>query len=128
MSNDRVVKTYAAKADYSAKQGYAVFLDDEDAVKNTPVATLCTANARGIGIIVDPPYAADYGMGVCVDGYCKAIAGGTVTVGNPLKADANGALVLADTDQDKVIAIAQKDAASGEQFDVKISVYDLAVT
>jgi hypothetical protein len=126
MANDQLVKTYAAKTDLSAKIGYAVYLADDAKVNNTPVATICGANARAIGIITDPPYGTSYAMNVCVDGYCRAYAGDTIAAGAKLITDTNGALVTGTTDKNHVVAIAQEDAAAGELFDIMIALYDLA--
>ena len=127
MSNSQLVRTYAAHTDLSAKKGYAVYLTTATKTKNTPEVAICTANARGIGIIVEPPLAADKGVGVCVGGFCKAILGETVTAGVPLRADTNGALVTASTDKDKVIAISQEGGDAADLIEVEILRYDLAV-
>lgn len=126
MANTELIKTYVAKTDLKAKKGYAVYLGNDDKILNTPVATIAGANARAIGIIVDPPTAAEKPMGVCIDGHCFAVAGGSVTAGAKLITDTNGALVAGTTDKDHVVAIALEDAAAGEMFEVFIKVYDLA--
>lgn len=114
-------KTYNAKADYSAKKGYAVYLNgatDGTLVDNVPVATLCGANAAAIGIITDPPKGTGYAMRVCILGDSYAVAGDTIVPGNRLKTDTNGALVPVASNNDNYIAIAQSSAASGDTFKV----------
>lgn len=123
----KLVKTYIAKTDLSAKEGYAVFLTTDDKINNTPVARIATANVRAIGVIENPPSGTGKAMSVALSGLTRGIAGGDITAGLALKTDANGALVHADTDKDKVVAIAQEAAASGELFDIEIVKYDIAV-
>lgn len=53
--------------------------------------------------------------------------GGTVAHGDPIKSDADGKGVKADTDKDHVGAIALSDGTSGKLIKVKPYRYDLAV-
>lgn len=122
------MRSYNAKTDLSAKLGYAVYVTTDTKVNNLPVAAICTSNLRAKGIIVDPPKGAAYSMAIAVDGeFTRAMAGDTITAGSPLKTDTNGALVVADTDKDHVVALAEEAASAGELFDVQVKIYDLAV-
>ena len=51
-------------------------------------------------------------------GGAKATAGGTISDGDPLKVDANGDLVLADTADDVIVATAREDAVDNDIFAV----------
>lgn len=51
-------------------------------------------------------------------GGAKAIAGGTISDGDPLKVDANADLVLADTAGDVIVATARQDAVDNDIFAV----------
>lgn len=123
-----ITETFAAKTDLSAKKGYAVYVTTDTAVSNTAVAAICGANAKAVGIIIDPPYGANHEMGVVTSGRCKAIAGASFNAGVPLKTNTDGTLILADTDKDHVIALSRKaSGGAGEFVDVEVIKYDLAV-
>ena len=51
-------------------------------------------------------------------GGAKATAGGAISDGDPLRVDANGDLVLADTADDVIVATAREDAVDNDIFAV----------
>ena len=79
---------FKAGADLTAAQYKAVKLDANGNI------VLAGAGEAAVGILVDMPAAGEYGT-VAVDGIAKAVAGGAVTPGVLLAADANGAVVAA---------------------------------
>jgi hypothetical protein len=127
-AQNRNIETFVAATDLSAKKGYAVYLNGSLSGQ-TPVAAICTANLRAVGIIDNEPYYTDYPMGVVTHGHAFAYAGGAVDEGDPLKTDGNGALVKADTDKDKVVALARQASAAGsELIKVFVNAYELSTT
>jgi hypothetical protein len=58
---------------------------------------------------------------------CWLEAGGTITVGDRLKSDANGKGVTTTTDKDKYGAIALQSGASGDYIRVKVRIGDISV-
>lgn len=116
-----IVKTYNAKADYSANEGYAVYLNggvDGTLVGGVAVATICGAGAAAIGVIKEPPEGKGYAMGVTVFGDAKGVAGGDITPGARLKTHTDGTLIPVTDDKDAYIAVAQEAAAAGDLFDI----------
>lgn len=116
-----------AAADLSAKQYYAIKVDTDGK------AALAGAGL-GIGILQDEPVSGAIGQ-VAVSGISPAIAGGTVTAGDRVTANASGKLVTAtagktDTSDvgaaadpligSNVIGIALTSAAADEQFSLLI--------
>lgn len=79
----------------------------------------------------DDGYAAVAGdqLNIIGDGDDEALLeiAGTITAGQPIKSDANGKGVVANTDKDKVGAIAKESGVSGQLIRVKPKIYDLAV-
>lgn len=119
--------TYVAKTDLSAKKGYAVYVTTDAEVNNTPVVDICTANKSAVvGIITDPGVAGQ-SIGVAIEGFVNAVVGENVTAGAFLKTNTAGKLVVASSDKDHVIAQAQKAGNSGEEVQVLIRKFDLAV-
>lgn len=80
--------TRLAAADLSAKQYYAAKVDSNGA------AALAGAGEFAIGLIQNNP-GSGYSTTVRVAGVSKAVAGGSVTAGAKVAADANGKLVAA---------------------------------
>lgn len=58
------------------------------------------------------------------DDACKLVLGGTVSIGQKIKSDANGAGVAVTADQDKVGAVAQEAGISGDVIWVKPMRFD----
>lgn len=106
--------TFTASADLSAKQFYAVVISGSRTVG------LAAANAGMRGILQNKPtsgQAAD----ICIEGVCKAIAGGTITAGNKLQVDLNGKLIANTTGADAyTVAVANESAVAGDIFSISI--------
>lgn len=79
----------------------------------------------------DDGYAAIAGENVNVfgdgDDECLLELAGTVAAGQPIKSDADGKGVLADTDKDHVGAVAKVSGVAGDLIKVKPTRFDLAV-
>lgn len=118
----------AAAAALTAKQFYAVKIDSNGK------AALAGAGEAAIGIVQNNP-AAGQPASVMISGTSKAVAGGNITAGDPVAADADGKLVNAtkgrtntsDTGAaadallgSNVIGMALTGAASGDIFTVAI--------
>lgn len=101
--------TYKAGADLTGKAGYAVKTSGTN-----KTVVLATAGSANIGILVDTN---KQGLAVVVAEEGERVLaklGGTVAFGDKLKSDANGALVLAGTAADLIIAEAKQDGVSGD--------------
>lgn len=101
------VETFEAGADLSAKQLYFVTLAADGQIDATG------NGAAADGVLLNKPSAAGAAASVCVHGRTKVVAGGSVTVGDDVAADANGACVTA-TSSDVRLGVAMETAASGE--------------
>lgn len=115
---------FKATADYSAKQFCALIFGADD--EHVTVAS--SAGARCMGILQNAPSAADAPAEVALPGGgAKAVLGGTVTRGNFLKVDANGALVAAATDKDEYVAKAMASGVAGDVIPVEVMLGQLSV-
>jgi hypothetical protein len=81
--------TVPAGSDLSTKQFYAV------KVGSTSKLALCGTSNQALGILTDKPAADGAPGAVCIFGFTKAIAGGTITPGNMVATDSAGKLVAA---------------------------------
>lgn len=118
------IESFKATADYSAKQYCAVTFgaDDEHATVQS------SAGGRCFGILQNAPNAANAIAEVALPGGgAKAVLGGTVTRGNFLKSDANGALVAAATDKDEYVAKAMASGVAGDVIAVEVILGQLSV-
>lgn len=121
--------TLIAAADLSAKQFYAVKID------NTGKAALAGAGEMACGILQNKPASGEAAT-IAVFGTTKAQAGGTVTAGDVVKADAAGKIVVASKGTtntsdagagsdpllgSNVLGIAQESAVDGDVFPVLIT-------
>ena len=127
-SNPNVCITRVAAADLSAKQFFAVKID------NTGKAALSGAGEPAIGILQNNP-ASGVAAAIAISGTSKAVAGGSITAGDRLTADATGKMVTATAGRtntsdtgvaadpligSNVIGIALEGAASGDIFQVAV--------
>ena len=108
-------KTYITAADYSAKQYYIVWLDNQ-------TATLADdADQSGealMGVMQSKP-SGDIGASVDVQmpwggGSGLVIAGGTITIGQELTTDGNGKAIATTTSDDHVFGVAMRGAVVGD--------------
>jgi hypothetical protein len=89
IQNTGNVHSLPAAADLSAKQFYAV------KVNSSGQAALAAAGEFAIGILQNKPTAGQAATIVTVGPVSKAVAGGSITAGALVAADANGKLVAA---------------------------------
>lgn len=127
MSNNTILETFISAADLSAKRRYAVTPATTTPSNRTQYVTLSTANEAAIGIIVDAPLSTvGNPFTVCVFGKCLAKIGDTVAVGDFLKTDSSGRLVPAAlTEDNNIIARAEKAGVVGDEIDVFVSKFTL---
>ena len=116
-----------AYADYSTKQHYLFYVD----ATAGRARIVGAAGAKSVGVMMNKPSAAGMSAQIAVGGVVPCVAGGTVTQGDLITADANGKGVTATaaytntndagstTDAligSYVIGTALSSAASGEEF------------
>lgn len=117
MAVEANVQYYSAKAgaDLSAKQHYIVKLDStEDQVVLASAATDAI-----LGVLQNKPTSGQYGS-IAISGVTKVIAGGNVSAGNMVTADANGKAVATTNAGDSVLGMALTAAVSGDIFTILI--------
>jgi len=107
----QIRESVIASADISAHQNKLV------KITGTGLA-LCGAGERGFPLVEAVDAATKKGTIVCV-GKEKVIAGGTVTAGAAVTADASG-LAVAATTADEMCGIALETAASGDYFKILV--------
>lgn len=105
------ITNYAAGSDLSSSQYKAVVLSSDGAVD------VAGANAAAIGFVYNKPTAGKSAEIATMGGGAKAIAGGTISAGDPLATDANGDLVIA-TSGDYIVATAAESAVDNDVFAV----------
>lgn len=101
-----------AAGDLSAGQFRFVNVDG-----NGRAALVASAGGRGVGVLQDDPAAIDRPACVAVAGRAKVVAGDTVTAGDNVQSDANGAAITAASG-DYILGIALTGGASGELIEV----------
>ena len=83
------------------------------------VLVSAAATSKNIGIAQNAATAADDKVEVALaGGGAKALAGGTIAMGDLLTSDANGKLVATTTAGDRYVAMAMEDALVGDLFSV----------
>ncbi len=83
------------------------------------VAVCSAGTDKSVGILQNDVTTAEDVCEVAVPGGgAKALAGGTITQGDLLTADSNGALVATTSANDQVIAVAEEDAVANDIFSV----------
>ena len=85
------------------------------------VAVAALATDKALGLLQNAPDAAEALAEVAVAGGGKGLAGGSISTGDLVASDSNGALVATTTANDRAIGIALEDAVSGDLFSVLIS-------
>jgi len=124
MDNTKVTKSFISQADYSAKKGYAVYVNATIGFNKQPKVTLAGANAANvIGIVEDGGRQSGDEVCVVVSGSVEmAILGtGGATVGDFLKTDSNGALVTSlGSGTDNVVAVALGTGVAGDFIPVQL--------
>ena len=115
---------WTASADLSAKQYYLV------ATSAATTVTVAGAGAFAIGVLLNEP---ESGEACDVIGYgaAKVVSDGSgtaIAIGDPLKSDADGKAVKADTDKDHVIGYALKaSAADGDIIPIILAPSTLSI-
>jgi hypothetical protein len=95
-----------AAADLSAKRYYFVKRT------STTEVNLCGAGEIAMGVLCNKPELGDVADVQCI-AYGRVEAGGTFAIGDPLKSDAAGKAVKADTDKDHICGWADSAGSSG---------------
>ena len=88
------------------------------------IGTGTTAVNRPVGVLFTQPTAIGDEVNVVTSGVCKALAGGTLTVGMALQATAAGKLIdapYATTGTYLIMGYALQNAASGEMFTMLVA-------
>lgn len=101
---------FITATDLSAKQYYAVKM-------TTTARTVALASTGGemiLGILQNAPVSPE-AADVCLFGVTKAVAGGTITAGDPLTTDTAGKLITYTSSKVKV-GVALTSAVSGDIF------------
>ena len=91
------------------------------------VAVCSAGSDKGIGITQNAPTAAEDGVEVAINGGgAKALLGaGGCVMGDKLVADANGALIVSTTANDRIIAIAMADGSENDLVAVEVALSNL---
>jgi len=97
-----------AAADLSAKQYRFITID------SSGNAAVSTRGALSCGVLQDNPAAATRAARIRPSGLSKVVTGGSVTAGQALVADANGAAVNASSADNAFMGIAVTGGASGD--------------
>lgn len=114
-NSPRKISNFVAGADLSAEANryLSVKLDSSgDVVKSG-------AGEESIGFLFNLPKTGENAEVAALGGGALGIAAGTITVGNYLKSDANGKLVVASTAGDLAIARAMKSAVVNDIFEIE---------
>lgn len=123
--------TFDAAADLSTHQFKFVIGAAAAGTSQQARVNVSGANGRSLGVLQNKPNAANLGAVVRVSGMTKLVvdgSGNAIAVGNPLKSDGSGQGILANTDKDKVGAIAlEASTAAGDIIAALVCQYDLAV-
>lgn len=104
-----------AGADLSAGQYHFVNMSSDGQVD-----LVASAGAQGIGVLQNKPDAAGRAASVAVYGVAKVVAGGSITAGNRIQSDANGAAIAAASG-DFVLGVAMTSADSGDLVEVLLA-------
>lgn len=117
MASSKAPQIMAFLADAAISKGLAVKLGTD----NKHVAKSSAATDSHIGICQAAVTAAEDTVEVAVQGGAKALAGGTISAGDYVTADSNGALVATTTANDNVIGQAMQSAVANDIFEVLIT-------
>jgi hypothetical protein len=121
------MSSYAAPNLLSFKAGAAIPQGSvvKPGADNQHVLKAAAATDKAFGIAQNAATTAEDLVEVALPGGgAKALAGGTISFGDLLSSDANGALVASTTDNDRHVAVAMEDAVAGDLFSVHVSVSD----
>jgi hypothetical protein len=110
---DALVTTYPANGDLSTKQFYCV-----KPITGGKVDLQDSATTTNIGILLNKPAAAGEAAEIAYYGPTKAVAGGTVAVGDRLGSDTNGKVVALTADKARVFAICMQAGVSGDTVEI----------
>lgn len=112
--------TIPAAADLSAQQYRCMTVDSNGR------AAVANATALVVGILQNEPTALGQAATVAYAGVSKAKAGGSITAGARVTADASGNVIAAATAGDAVIGVALQGAASGDIVQVLVNPFPFA--
>lgn len=105
---------------YKASAAIAAYKAVKDGADDSHVQVCSAGTDKTLGICQNSADAAEEVLEVAVAGGAKALAGGSISRGDLLAADSNGALVATTSANDKVIGMAEQDAVSGDVFSVLV--------
>jgi len=108
------LKTFKAVADYSAKQYYAMYVSADNTVTIGAAAT----NAL-VGTLLNEPKANE-GAVIAMSGTSKAIAGGSISIGDRITSDSAGKLVATTTANQNIIGTALEAADANDIFEYAV--------
>lgn len=111
--DDFCVTTYPANADLSTKQFYCL-----KPVTGGKVDLQDSATTTHIGILNNKPSAAGEAAEVVYMGPMKAVAGGTVAVGDRLGSDTAGKVVALTANNSRVFAICMQAGVAGDIVEI----------
>lgn len=121
MNNTLVTYSFVSAEDLSDKVGYAVNLTGATGFNGQPKVELADNAEQVLGIITDGGRVSGDVVTVALAGIVEAVCGDTVTIGQLLKAENNGALVAAtNTTDEQICAMALGAGADGETIKVLI--------
>lgn len=119
MSSTSYPKVLTFKADGAIPKGSAVKIGTDD----KHVAKATAATDKLIGIAQNAATDAEDLVEVALPGGgAKGLSGGSISAGDLLTADSNGALVATTTANNRVVGIAMQDAVSADIFAVEVVV------
>jgi len=108
--NNALDLSIPASGDLSTKQYRFITID------GSGNAAVSTRGALSVGVLQDAPAATGRPGKVRIVGATKVVAGGTVTAGQAIVADANGAAVNASSADNAYMGFALASAVSGDVF------------
>ena len=114
-NNSMGTVTLPASTDHSTNQ-YKIM-----SVNSSGQAARANATDLPIGVLLNKPSVAGQAATIAWSGVAKVVAGGAITAGARVKADANGAAIAATTAAQPVLGIALATAASGDVIPVLVN-------
>jgi hypothetical protein len=112
--------TIPASADLSAQQYRCITVDSNGR------AAVANATALVVGVLQNEPSATGQAATVAFAGMSKARAGGTITAGARVTADASGNVIAATTAGDAVLGVALDGAANNDIVRILINPFPFA--
>lgn len=98
----------------------ATGLADPGGLVRVVLGGLTGVNTFPVGVLQNKPIAAGHASTVMLNGVTKAVAGGTVAAGDPVRVDASARVITANRDTDIVVGTALEGAAVNETLPVRL--------